>query len=92
MSDQPDEYRQFILSADSRSLIRQLNMDVKNPLTSAQNIANMLVMITNSPSQAIQRKLESGELNPAEMAEQLVGLLNQAFDILDFYRNTLDEE
>lgn len=92
MSDQLDEQKQFILSADTRALMRQLNMDLKAPLTSAQNIANMLVLILNSPSPSIQRRLESGELNPSEMVEQLAGLLNQAFDVLDLYRNTLEEE
>ncbi len=92
MSDQYDEQKQFILSADTRTLMRQLNMDLKAPLTSAQNIANMLVLIMNSPSPSIQRKLDSSELNPPQMVEQLSGLLNQAFDVLDLYRNTLEEE
>jgi signal transduction histidine kinase len=92
MSDQLDEIKQCILSADTRALMRQLNMDLRSPLTSAQNIANMLALILNSPSPSIQRRLESGELNPPEMVEQLATLLNQAFDVLDLYRNTLEEE
>jgi hypothetical protein len=92
MSDQLEKQKRFILSADTRALIRQLNMDLRSPLTSAQNIANMLVLILNSPSPSIQRRLESGELNPPEMVEQLAALLNQAFDVLDLYRTTLEEE
>ncbi len=91
MSDQYDDYKQFILSAEPRALVRQLNMDIKAPLTSAHNIVNMLVMM-QSPSPAMQQKIDSGELNPAEMLEQLGGLLTQVFDVLDFYRTTLDED
>ncbi len=89
MTDQFDEYKQFILSADSRSLVRQLGMDLKAPLTTAQNIANMLTMMQN-PSASIQRKIDSGELNPEAMLNQLTELMQQAFDILEFYRDTLD--
>jgi hypothetical protein len=92
MSDQLDEQKQFILSADTRTLMRQFNMDLRAPLTSAQNIANMLVLILNSPTPSIQHRLDSGELNLPEMVEQLTVLLNQAFDVLDLYRNTLEEE
>jgi signal transduction histidine kinase len=91
MTDQYEDFKQFILAADQRSLVRQLNIDIKTPLTSAQNIVNMLVMM-QSPSPAIQQKIDSGEMNPAEMLEQLTGLINQVFDVLDFYRATLDEE
>ncbi len=89
MTDQYDEYKQFILSADSRALVRQLSMDLKAPLTSAQNIANMLTMM-QKPSASIQRKIESGELNPEAMLTQLTELMQQAFDIREFYRDTLD--
>jgi hypothetical protein len=91
MADQYEDFKQFILSADPRSLLRQLNRDIKTPLTSAQNLANTLVMM-QSPSPTIQQKIDSGELNPAEMLDQLTGLINQVFDVLDFYRATLDEE
>jgi hypothetical protein len=91
MSDQLDEHKQFILSADPRALVRQLGIDIKAPLASAQNIVNMLTMIQN-PSPAIQSKIESGELNPAEMLEQLTRLIYQVFDVLEFYRDTLDEQ
>ncbi len=89
MTDQFDEYKQFILSADSRTLVRQLSMDLKAPLTSAQNIANMLTMM-QTPSASIQRKIDSGELNPEAMLTQLTELMQQAFDVLDFSRDTLD--
>ncbi len=91
MTDQYEDYKQFILSADPRSLLRQLNTDIKTPLISAQNVVHMLAMM-QSPSPAIQQKIDSGELNPAQMLEQLTGLINQVFDVLDFYRSTLDEE
>ena len=71
MSDQIEEFKQFILSADSQALVRQLNSDVKTPLVSAQNIVNMLVMMQN-PSPVIQRKLDSGELNPAEVGRRIL--------------------
>jgi hypothetical protein len=89
MTDQYDDYKQFILSADSRALVRQLSMELKAPLTSAQNIASMLTMMQN-PSASIQRKIDNGELNPEEMLNQLTELMHQAFDILEFYRDTLD--
>ncbi len=89
MTDQFDEYKQFILSADTRSLVRQLGMYLKAPLTTAQNIANMLTMMQN-PSASIQRKIDSGELNPEAMLTQLTELMQQAFDVLEFYRDTLD--
>jgi hypothetical protein len=91
MSDQIEEYKQFILNADPRSLVQQLNTDIKGPLVSAQNIVNMLGMMQN-PSPGIQRKIDSGELNAPEMIEQLTTLLTQVFDVLDFYRSTLGEE
>jgi hypothetical protein len=91
MTDQIEAYKQFILTADSRSLVHQLNTDVKAPLASAQNIVNMLGMMQN-PSPGIQRKIDSGELNPTELLEQLTGLITQVFDVIDFYRSTLDEE
>ena len=91
MPDQTDEYKQFILTADQRALVRQLGMDIKAPLTSAQNIVKMLTMM-QTPSPAIQSKIESGELNPADMLEQLTSLIHQVFDVLEFYRDTLDEQ
>lgn len=89
MPDEMDEYRQFILSADAPTLIRQLKLDVKSPLTSAQNLVHMLAMM-QSPSPAIQKKIDNGELNAAEMIDQITQALNQALDILDFYQSTLD--
>ena len=59
MTDQLDEYRQFILSADNRSLMQQLKKDVKTPLISAQNLVNVLAMM-QEPSPAVQQKI-SGE-------------------------------
>jgi hypothetical protein len=91
MSDQIDEFKQFILSADPRSLIKQLRSDVKTPLVSAQNLVNVLIMMQD-PTQAVQEKIESGELNSSEMLDQLTGFINQALDVIDFYRATLDEE
>ena len=90
MSDQIDEYKQFILSADARALMKQLKLDVKTPLVSAQNLLNVLILM-QSPSPAIQQKIESGELEPSAMLEEIGGLINQAMDLIDFYRVTLDE-
>jgi hypothetical protein len=94
MSDQTDqfeEFRQFIRSADKQALLHQLNTDVKTPLVSAQNILNMLVMM-QSPSPAIQKKIASGELNSTEMLTQITELITQVFDVIDFYRNSLSGE
>jgi hypothetical protein len=88
MTDQYEDYKGFILSAHPRDLIQQLNMEVKTPLGSAQNIIHVLEMM-QSPTPSIQQKIDSGELNQAEMLEQLTGLIGQVFDILDFYRDTL---
>ena len=91
MSDNNDEYKQFILSADTRALIQQLRSDVKTPLVSAQNLVNVLIMM-QSPTPTIQEKIDDGELNVAEMLDQLTGFLGQAMDVIDFYRETLDQE
>ncbi len=91
MSDNNDEYKQFILSADTRALIRQLKSDVKTPLVSAQNLVNVLIMM-QSPTTTIQQKIDDGELNVPEMLDQLTGFLGQAMDVIDFYRETLDQE
>jgi hypothetical protein len=90
MTDQIDEYKQFILSADGRALMKQLKMDVKTPLVSAQNLVNVLLMLQN-PSPATQKKIDSGELDAKEMLSQIGDLLTQALDVIDFYRQTLDE-
>ncbi len=90
MADQIEEYKQFILSADPRALMKQLKGDVKTPLISAQNLINVLIMM-QAPSPATQQKIESGELNASEMLEQLTEFITQALDVIDFYRNTLDE-
>jgi hypothetical protein len=94
MSNQPDQYdefRQFILNADPRSLIQQLNSDIKSPLVSAQNIANMLAMM-QTPTATIQKKIDSGELNATEMLQQMTTLITQVFDVIDFYRETLNNQ
>ncbi|HLY27993.1 MAG TPA: hypothetical protein VKQ72_16730 [Aggregatilineales bacterium] len=90
MADQIDEYKQFILSADPRALMKQLKGDVKTPLISAQNLVNVLIMM-QSPSSATRQKMESGELDASQMLEQLTELITQALDVIDFYRSTLDE-
>lgn len=88
MSD-ADDYRNFILTADTRALIHQLNLDIKGTLASAHAILDMLAMLQN-PSPATQRKIESGEINPAQLIQQTTETLNQALDVIDFYRDTLD--
>ena len=88
MSD-ADSYRAFILNADSRALMHQLNLDLKEPLTSAQNLVNILLMMHN-PSPAMQRKLDSGEIDPAQIIQQVAETINRTLDVIDFYRETLD--
>jgi hypothetical protein len=85
-----DEYKQWILSADTRSLLQQLNSDVKTPLVTAQNLVTMMQMMQN-PSPAIQKKIESGELNFEAMLGEIAGYITQVFDVIDFYRSALDE-
>jgi hypothetical protein len=84
-----DDFRAFILNADTRALMRQLNLDIKDPLASAQAVVNMLAMLQN-PSPAMQRKLESGEIDSAKLIQQLTEAINRALDVLDFYRDTLE--
>jgi hypothetical protein len=91
MPHDADEYAQFILSADTRALVRQLSLDIKTPLGSAYNVVQMLLM-TLSPSPAIQEKIDSGELNVEDMLNQLSGLLTETFDVIDFYKDTLEAE
>ncbi len=90
MSD-TDSYRAFILNADTRALMQQLNLDLKDPLVSAQNLVNMLTMMQN-PSPAMQRKLESGEIEPGQIIAQVAESINRALDVIDFYRETLDRK
>ncbi len=90
MADEIEEYKQFILSADARALIKQLRTEVKNPLVSAENLVNVLIMMQN-PSDTIQQKIEDGELNAQDMLVQVRELMNQVFDMVDFYHTTLSE-
>ena len=90
MSD-TDSYRAFILNADTRALMQQLNLDLKDPLVSAQNLVNMLTMMQN-PSPAMQRKLESGEIESGQIIAQVAESINRALDVIDFYRETLDRK
>lgn len=85
-----EEFKQFVLTADSRSLVEQLSRDVKQPLGTADSLVHMLAMM-QQPSEATQQKIDSGELNAVEMLEQLTALIGQAFDCLDYYRQILNE-
>jgi hypothetical protein len=84
-----DDYRNFILSASSSDLIAQLSLEIKEPLVSSQNLVHILMMILD-PSPAMQRKLDSGEIDPAAMLGQITQNLTRALDVLDYYRQTLD--
>lgn len=85
-----DQYRDFLLNASTKELIQQLNLEVKEPLVSAQNTINLLLMALN-PSPNVAKKLETGEINPPAMLNQLTEDITRVLDILDFYRATLDE-
>lgn len=85
-----DDYKQWLLSADVPTLLHQLNSDIKTPLVSAQNLVNMLTMMLN-PSPTIQKKIDSGELNREQMLGQITALIAQVFDMIDFYRDTFDQ-
>jgi hypothetical protein len=86
-----EEYKRWIASADPRSLIKQLNMEVKQPLVTAQNLVNMLWLMAN-PSPAIQERIDNGELNQEQMLSQIGELIEQVFATIDFYRDSLNEE
>ncbi len=88
--DARDQYKQWILSADSKSLLRQLNAEIKTPLISAQNLVNILQMMQN-PSPSMVKKMESGELNPDSMLAEIAGFIGSVFDIIDFFRESLEE-
>lgn len=90
MSDSRDEYKQWILSADPHALIRQLHREIREPLGAAQNLVNLLWLISN-PSPQVQKRIESGELDQEQMITQVAEHIDQVFGILDFFRSTLDE-
>lgn len=85
-----EEYKQWIQTASTHDVVEHLNDEVKEPLVSAQNLVNMLVMMQN-PSPAVQKKIDSGELNAAEMLNQITDLIKRSFDSIDFFREALDE-
>lgn len=84
-----NDYREFLLNASKEEVIHQLNTDVRQSLIDAQNMVNMLLLTVN-PSPAMAKKLESGEINPAAMLEQAAQDLARVFEVIDFYRETLD--
>lgn len=84
-----DEYKKWILQADPRSLIHQIDEEVRAPMVTAQNILNMLWLMQN-PSQAIQRRIDAGELNQEQMLSDVAELIERVFAVLDLYKNTLD--
>ncbi len=84
-----DEYKKWILQADPRSLIHQIDEEVRAPMVTAQNILNMLWLMQN-PSQAIQRRIDAGELNQERMLNDVAELIERVFAVLDLYKNTLD--
>jgi hypothetical protein len=43
------------------------------------------------PSEAIQQKIDDGELNGREMLVQTRELINQVLDLIDFFNTTLNE-
>ncbi|HRE46432.1 MAG TPA: hypothetical protein PLD47_01800 [Aggregatilineales bacterium] len=86
-----EAYKQWILAADPRALVSQLDDEVRAQLVSSQNLINILVMMQN-PSPKMQARIESGELNATQMLEQITGHIEQAFTILDFFKKTLEGE
>ncbi len=86
-----EEYKRWIGAADPRSLIKQLNLEIKEPLVTAQNLINMLWLMAN-PSPAIQQRIDNGELNQEQMLSQIAELIEKVFATLDFYRESLNEE
>jgi len=88
--DSQEQYRQWILSADSQSLIRQLNAEIKTPLISAQNLVNILQMMQN-PSPSMQKKMENGELDANKMLTDIAGFIENVFVIMDFFRESFGD-
>ena len=85
-----EDYKQWIKTASTHDVVEQLNDEVKTPLISAQNLLHMLVMMQN-PSPAVQKKIDSGELNAADMLDQINELITRSFDAIDFFRENLDQ-
>lgn len=90
MSDY-EEYKQWILAADPRALVQQLNGEIRAPLVSAQNLINILGMM-QKPSPKMQQRIASGELNAEEMLTQVGQHLEAILSVLDFFKKTLDVE
>ena len=72
------------------SSIQGAKVELRDPLTNAQNLTNLLIMMMN-PSPKIQQKIESGELNAEAMLTSVVESLQRAFSVLDFYREAFEE-
>jgi hypothetical protein len=84
-----DDYHDFLVNASKGEVIQQLNTEVRQPLIDAQNLVNMLLLTVN-PSPSMAKKMESGEVNPPAMLEQIAQDLARVFEVIDFYRETLD--
>lgn len=85
----PDELREWIRAAEKQALIAGLHEHMQPGLSRAQELANLLWLMTN-PSPAIRRRVESGELIPEDMLNEIGELIEQAFTILEFYKSSLE--
>lgn len=85
----PDELRAWIQRAEKQALIGGLHEHLQPGLSRAQELTNLLWLMTN-PSQAIRRRMESGELVPEDMLNEIGELIEQAFTILQFYKSALE--
>ena len=81
----------FISNADKQTLIRQLILDMKTPLTTAQVTVNSLEAIqTTSPS--LRNRHNDAEPDTAQMLRLLDDSLTHAIDILDFYGEAIGSQ
>jgi hypothetical protein len=84
-----DELREWIRNAEKQALIAGLHQHMQPGLSRAQELANLLWLMTN-PSPAIRRRIDSGELVPEDMLNEIGELIEQAFAILEFYKSALE--
>jgi hypothetical protein len=87
MSD-ADAYREWILGAEPRALIDQLDSEVRQQLVSIQNFVNILALMQN-PSPGMRAKMERGELDAEKMLADMAGGIEHALAVLDFFKESL---
>jgi hypothetical protein len=85
-----EAYKQWVLSADARAIVDQLDQEIRTPVGLAQNVANLLVMMQN-PSAKLRSRMESGELDQMQMINEILGHLEQVQNVLTFFKGVFEE-